>query len=79
MMISDAFKSHIDPVRMELNGTQHILISHIFDSDKRKSKGIIAEKTYCKSVLWTIVDESSTEESESESVHKSINTNKGKY
>ena len=43
-------------------------------------------KTYRKSILRTggksksvIVDERSTEESESESVHKSINTNKEKY
>ena len=66
-----------------MTDTQHIPISHVCDSDKRKSKGIIVDKNLLK-VCSTdeskseivIVDESSTEESESEIVHKSIIKNK---
>ena len=68
-----------------MTDTQQIFISHVFDSDKSKSKGIIADKNSSQ-VCYTdgskseiiIVDESYTEESESEIVHKSISINKEK-
>ena len=34
MMRADAFKSQSDPVRTEINGTQHILILHVCDLEK---------------------------------------------
>ena len=57
MMRYDTFNLHIDPVRTEITGTQQIPISHVCDSDERKSKGIIVDKT--------ILQVCSTEESES--------------
>ena len=85
-MRADAFNFHVEPVRTEMTGTQQIPISHVCDSDERKSKGIIVEKNLLQ-VCYTdnikpesvIFDESSTEESKSETFHKSINTNKEKY
>ena len=83
MMISDALNSHVGPVRTKMTGTQYIPISGVCDSDESELKGIRVEKnlsqvcstdnSYSESV---IVDEISTEESESESPHKSININK---
>ena len=66
-------------------GTQQILIFHICDLDESKSKQIIADNILSQ-VYSTdesksesvIVHESFTEEIKSESVHKIINTNKGK-
>ena len=62
------------------------MMLHVCDSDERESKGIIADENLshvCSAdeieSESVIVDESSTEESESESVHKSTNTNKEKY
>ena len=83
MMRSDEFNLHVGPVRTEITGIQKIPISHVCDSDKSKPKGIIADKKLLK-VCSTdksesesvIFDESSTEDSESESVHRSISTNK---
>ena len=83
MMRSDEFNLHVGPVRTEITGIQKISISHVCDSDKSKPKGIIADKKLLK-VCSTdksesesvIFDESSTEDSESESVHRSISTNK---
>ena len=85
IVISDTFSLHFDPVRMEMTGTQYIPISQVFSSDESKSKGIIADedllqvcsKDECESES-VIVDKSSTQESESKSVHKSINANKVK-
>ena len=85
-MRDDAFNSHVEPVRMEMIGTQQILISHVCDSDERKSKGILADENLFQ-VCYTdesesesvIVDERSTEESESESIHKSPHTDKEKF
>ena len=80
-----AFNSHVDPVRTELTVIKHIPILHVCDLEKSESKGILADenllqvcsadKSKSKSVN---ADESSTKESESESVHKSINTKKNK-
>ena len=82
MMRSDALNFHVDPVRTEMIGTQQIPISHIFDFDESESKEIPAEKKllqFCSTddgvSESVIVDESSTDENKSESVHKSINTN----
>ena len=64
---------------------QNIPTSHACSLDERKYKGITADKNLPQ-VYYTdksesesvIINESSTEDSKSESVHKSINTNKGK-
>ena len=65
---------------------QQIPILHVCDSDKRKLKNILADKhlsqvysTYKGESESVVVDESSTEDREPESVHKIINTNKEKY
>ena len=83
MMIVDALKLDIDPIKTEMNGTKQILISHVFFTDERESKQLLAEKTLLQ-VCSTdeaksesvIVDESYTEESELKSVHKNINREK---
>ena len=85
MMRDDTLNFHVDPVRTEITGTQQIPISHVFDSDKSKSKEVLADK-HLSQVYSTdegesenvIFNENSTEERESESVHESINTNKEK-
>ena len=81
-MRADDLKSHVDPVRTEMTDMQHILISHVFDSDEIKPKEILADEnlsqlcsTYKSESETIIVDESFTEGSESESVHQSINKN----
>ena len=69
-----------------MTGTPQIPILHICSLDDSKSKGIIAGKKISQ-VCSTdksrpeivITNESSMEESESESFHKSINKNKEKY
>ena len=62
------------------------MISHICDLDESKPKEILVEEKLLQICSTdegkpesVIVNESSMEESESESVHKSINTNKEKY
>ena len=80
-----AFNLHFDPVRTEMTDTQQIPISHVCDLHKSKSKDIIADENLSQ-VCYTernkseiiIVNESSTDESESEIIHKSTNTNKEK-
>ena len=81
MVRAYAFNSHVDLVRMEMNGTQHINISKFCSLDKSESKGIIADEKL--SLVYStgeskpervIVNESSMEDSELESVHKIINT-----
>ena len=69
-----------------MTGTQQVPISHVCDLDENKSEDIPAEKNLlqvCSTDVGksesVIVDESSTEESETESVHKSTNTNEEKY
>ena len=85
-MRSDALNLHVDPVRTEMTSTQHIIILHVCGLGERKSKEVLAEKNL--SQVWStvegesesvIVDESSTEERESEIVHKIIDTNEVKY
>ena len=83
MMRSYAFNFHVEPIRKEMTGTQQILISHVCDLDGSESKGNIADENLPQ-VCSTdeikpesvIVNESSMEERKSESVHKSINTNR---
>ena len=58
MMIDDAFNLPVDPVRMEMTGTEHITISNVCSLDDRKSKGKITDKKLSQ-VYYT-------EESESE-------------
>ena len=71
---------------MEITGTQQIPILHICSSDKTKSKRIIVDEKLSQvystdegELERVIFNESSMEQSEPESVHKSINTNKEKY
>ena len=79
MMGADAINFHVDPVRMEMTGTQQILILHFCKSYDNESKQILADKKISQ-VCSTdqgdseivIVDKSSKEEGESEIIHKSI-------
>ena len=82
MMRDDAFNLHVDSVRAEITGTQHISISHVCFSEDSKSKVIIVDENLSqvcsrnKNKSESVIsNESSTEESESESVCKRINKN----
>ena len=82
-MRADALNLHVDPVRTEMTAPQKIPISHICDAGESESKYILADKNVSQvystddgELESVIFDGSSTEESESESVHKSINTQK---
>ena len=82
-MRADALNFPVDPVRKKTTGMQQIPISYVCDLYKKKSKGIIADKKMLQVCFMDrsesesiIIDDISTEESESESVHKRINTNK---
>ena len=84
-MKADAFNSHVEPVITKINGTQQILISHICDSDESESKTIIIDKNLSEvystdeiKLESVIVYECSTQESESEIIHKIINREKEK-
>ena len=84
-MRSDTFNSHVYRVRTQIIVTQYIPILHIFALNESESKGTIANEnllqvcsTYKSKSESVIVNESSTNKSESESVHKIINTNKEK-
>ena len=77
MIRADSLNSHVDPVITEITVTQQIPILHVCDSDERKLKEILAEKTLSQVCSTSkseskivIVGESSTEESESESFYK---------
>ena len=68
---------------MEMNGTKQIPILHVYSTDNSESKGFLVyenlsqvcsmEKDKPKRIP---VDKSSTEESKSECVHKSVNKEK---
>ena len=83
MTRADYLNLDIDTLRTEMTGTKQIPISHFCYTDEIKSKEFLADEKLLQ-VCSTdevksesvIVDESSTEESESESVHKSINKEK---
>ena len=51
MMRADALQSHIDPVRTEITGTQHINILRVFLWMRANQKGSSRTKTYRKYVL----------------------------
>ena len=57
MTISDAFNFHVEPVKTEETGMQHIPISHVCSSDKSKSKGIIVDEKLSQ-VCFTDASES---------------------
>ena len=44
MIRYDVFNSQVDPIRMEMIDTQQILILHVCDLDKRKSKLFLVDK-----------------------------------
>ena len=44
MMRADTLNLHVDPVIIEMTGMQHIPISHLSGSDKRKSKDFLSEE-----------------------------------
>ena len=50
-MITDAFNSHVDPVMNEMTGTQQILISHVYDSDERNSKGCLVYVPHTRKII----------------------------
>ena len=69
-----------------MTGTQHIPILKVCDLEESESRDILVDENLSQ-VCSTdkgesesvIFDESYTEESESESVHKSVNKNEEKY
>ena len=70
MMRADNFNSHVESVRMDMIGMQHINISQVCSLDESKPEGIIAVKNllqFCSSVEskpeTVIVNEISREES----------------
>ena len=81
MMKDDALTSHVDLVKTETTGTQQIPIFHVFNLDDIKSKDILSNENLLQ-VYSTdegksesvIIGESFMKESESENLHKSINT-----
>ena len=82
-MIDDALNLHVCPVRTGMTGTKQIPISHVFPTDDSESEDFLVEKTlshicsaYKDESNIIIINESSTEESESECVHKNINREK---
>ena len=82
-MRADALNLHVYPVRTEMTGTKHIPVLHVCSMDESESEEFLVaenlsqvcstDKEKSKSI---IVDEISTEESESECVHKDINKEK---
>ena len=80
MMRAYALNLNVYPVRIEMTGTKQIIILHVCYTDKRKPEEFLMQKTlaqvysvYKDKSKIIIVDESFTEESESEYVHKNIN------
>ena len=53
MMRADALKSHVEPVRTKMTGTQQITISPFFSFGKERIKRDPCGKTYYKSVIRT--------------------------
>ena len=83
MTRSDALNLHVYPVITEMNGTQQILTSHVYSMDESELRNFPVDKTLLqicsidedksKSI---IADECSTNDDESECVHKNINKQK---
>ena len=83
MMIYDGLNSHVYPVRTEMIATKHIPTFHVCSTDERKLKYFLVNETLLHICSMdkdeskgSIVDEFSTEEDESEYVHKYINKQK---
>ena len=83
MMIADALNLHIYPVRTEMTAIKNIPISHVCSTDESELKEFLFNKTISQicstdkeESKGTIVNECSTEEDESECVHKNINKQK---
>ena len=84
MMRDDTLNAQVYPVRTEINYMQQIPISHVCSMDESGSEGFLVDENilqFCSTnkdkSKNIIVDEISTEESESECFH--INKNKEKY
>ena len=86
MMRADTFNLHVDPVRTKMTSMEQIPIYQVCSLYKSKAKWIITDKKILQ-VCSTdkirseivIVNESSTQERKSKTIHKSINKNKVKY
>ena len=83
MMRDDALNLYVYPVRTEMNVTQQILISHFYSKDDSESEEFLVDKSLSQvcstdedKLKIIIAGEISTEESESECSHKSINKEK---
>ena len=79
MMRTDALNSHTYPLRTETTGTKQIRILHVCSTDERESKPSLVGQTLSRvystdkqKFKRVIVDESYTEESESECFHKKL-------
>ena len=71
MLRAYSLHSQVYSVRIEMNVTKHIMISHVSSTDESKSKEFLVEKTLLQVCSMDkdeskgiIVDESSTEQSE---------------
>ena len=83
MMRANYLNSHVYPVGKKMTGSQHITIFHVCSTDESESEEFPVEKTLPQICYMNkdkskiiIVDESSTEDNESECLHKSINREK---
>ena len=82
-MRADALNSHVYPVGTEITATEWIPTSQVCSTDDSKLKEFLVDKTLSQ-ICFTdedeskgiIFDEFSTEEDESECVHKNINKQK---
>ena len=80
MMRDDSLNLHAYLVRTEIAVTKQILTSHVFSTDARKIKEFLVTKTLLQicstdenESKGIVVDEYSTEEDESERIHKIYN------
>ena len=84
-MRDDTLILYVDPIRTEMTGTQQIPSLHVCDQEESKSKEFLADESLVRvcykdeSESESIIAQgSSTDESKSECVHKSINKNEEK-
>ena len=85
MMRSNAFNSLVELVRTEMTGMKQITILNVCDLDERKPKEIFSDEKLSQvcsmdegELESVIANESYREERQSESIQKTINTNKEK-
>ena len=78
-MRADVLNSHVYPSRTETTTTENIPTSHVCSTEESKLKELLVDETLSKICSTNkdeskgiIVDECSTEEDESECVHKNI-------